>query len=175
MNEEHAKKKEIRKKSLIKQISEGICGHCRKPRGDHSKKNLLRCLYTSDYNLYHAILKIKELEEQVKIKEKEAEKLAKKLKTFKKPDEHFNKIYNSSLDYTYYLIQIADEDVNVIAPFKHQGDLCVQNERFGLIRWGSQVDLVLPLTEDFTFELLLENEMHINAGVDRLVKINFPE
>ena len=70
MNEEHAKKKEIRKKSLIKQISEGICGHCRKPRGDHSKKNLLRCLYTSDYNLYHAILKIKELEEQIEDKKK---------------------------------------------------------------------------------------------------------
>ena len=70
MNEEHAKKKEIRKKSLIKQISEGVCGHCRKPRGDHSKKNLLRCLYTSDYNLYHAILKIKELEEQIEDKKK---------------------------------------------------------------------------------------------------------
>ena len=65
MNEEQAKKGETRKKSLIKQISEGICGHCRKPRGEHSKKNLLRCLYTSDYNLYHAILKIRELEEKI--------------------------------------------------------------------------------------------------------------
>ena len=65
MNEEQAKKGETRKKSLIKQISEGICGHCRKPRGEHSKKNLLRCLYTSDYNLYHAILKIRELEEKM--------------------------------------------------------------------------------------------------------------
>ena len=70
MNEEQAKKGETRKKSLIKQISEGICGHCRKPRGEHSKKNLLRCLYTSDYNLYHAILKIKELEEQMEDKKK---------------------------------------------------------------------------------------------------------
>ena len=70
MNEEQAKKKETRKKSLIKQISEGICGHCGKPRGNHSKKNLLRCLYTSDYNLYHAILKIKELEEKTKKNQK---------------------------------------------------------------------------------------------------------
>tara|TARA_R110002051_G_scaffold197681_1_gene265165 strand:- start:783 stop:1499 length:717 start_codon:yes stop_codon:yes gene_type:complete len=83
----------------------------------------------------------------------------------------FNKIYNSSLDYTYYLIQIADEDVNVIAPFKQQGDLCTQNERFSLIRWGSQVDLVLPLDERFTFDLLLEETMHINAGLDKLIKI----
>ena len=83
----------------------------------------------------------------------------------------FNKIYNSSLDYTYYLIQIADEDVNVIAPFKHQGDLCVQNERFSLIRWGSQIDLVLPLDNRYEFEILLEDTMHVNAGLDKLVKI----
>ena len=74
MNEEQANKKETRKKSLIKQISEGTCGHCRKPRGDHSKKNLLRCLYTSDYNLYHAILKIKELEEKMGKSKKKTKK-----------------------------------------------------------------------------------------------------
>jgi len=83
----------------------------------------------------------------------------------------FNQIYVPSLDYTYYLIQIADEDVNVIAPFKHQGDLCAQNERFSLIRWGSQVDLVLPLTSKMDFELVLEDSMHVNAGLDKLVKI----
>ena len=49
MNEEQANEKEIRKKSLIKTISEGVCGHCRKPRGEHSKKNMLRCFYTSYY------------------------------------------------------------------------------------------------------------------------------
>ena len=48
-----------------------------------------------------------------------------------------------------------------------------QNSRFSLIRWGSQVDLVLPLDERFNFELLLENEMHVNAGLDKLIKINF--
>ena len=84
----------------------------------------------------------------------------------------FNQIYVPSLDYTYYLIQIADEDVNVIAPFKHQGDLCAQNERFSLIRWGSQVDLVLPLDSRFDFELVLEDSMHVNAGLDKLLKIN---
>jgi phosphatidylserine decarboxylase len=86
-----------------------------------------------------------------------------------------NKIYVSSLDYTYYLVQIADEDVNVIAPFKHQGDLVSQNERFSLIRWGSQVDLVLPLDERFNFETVLDDTMHVNAGLDKLVKINFKD
>lgn len=84
-----------------------------------------------------------------------------------------NKIYNPILDYTYYIIQIADEDVNVIAPFKQQGDLCTQNERFSLIRWGSQVDLVLPLDKRYTFDLLLDETMHINAGLDKLIKINY--
>lgn len=87
----------------------------------------------------------------------------------------FNQIYVPSLDYTYYLIQIADEDVNVIAPFKKQQDLCVQNERFSLIRWGSQVDLVLPLDTRFNFELVQEEAMHVNAGLDKLVKLNFKD
>ena len=83
-----------------------------------------------------------------------------------------NQVYVPSLDYTYHIIQIADEDVNVIAPFKQQGDLCAQNERFSLIRWGSQVDLVLPLDSRYEFETMLNNTMHINAGLDKLIKIN---
>jgi len=82
-----------------------------------------------------------------------------------------NQIYVPSLDYTYHIIQIADEDVNVIAPFKKQQDLCTQNERFSLIRWGSQVDLVLPLDERFKFDLLLDETNHVNAGLDKLIKI----
>ena len=84
-----------------------------------------------------------------------------------------NEVYVPSLDYTYHIIQIADEDVNVIAPFKKQGELCTQNERFSLIRWGSQVDLVLPLDKRFTFDILLEETMHVNAGLDKLIKINY--
>ena len=94
------------------------------------------------------------------------------LEYLKYNERMWNKIYSPSLDYTYYLIQIADEDVNVIAPFTTtQNDLFVQNERFSLIRWGSQVDLVLPLDERFDFELCLEDAMHIEAGIDKLIKI----
>ena len=75
MNEEQAKEKETRKKSLIKTISEGVCGHCRKPRGEHSRKNMLRCFYSSDYNLYHAILKIKDLEKQIEDMGKKKKKI----------------------------------------------------------------------------------------------------
>lgn len=85
-----------------------------------------------------------------------------------------NTIYSTKLDYTYHLVQIADEDVNVIAHFiNEQNEPVCQNERFSLIRWGSQVDLVLPLDSRFDFELLLDDEMHVEAGLDKLVKINF--
>jgi len=72
---------EVRKKSLIKTISEGVCGHCKKPRGEHSRKNLLRCFYTSDYNLYHAILKIKELEKQIEDMGKKKKKNTKSIES----------------------------------------------------------------------------------------------
>jgi phosphatidylserine decarboxylase len=84
----------------------------------------------------------------------------------------WNKIYSPSLDYTYYLIQIADEDVNVISHFTNdQNDLFAQNERFSLIRWGSQCEMILPFDSRFDFELCLEDHMHICAGEDKLVKI----
>lgn len=96
------------------------------------------------------------------------------LEYLKYNERMWNKIYSPSLDYTYYLIQIADEDVNVISHFTNdQNDLFAQNERFSLIRWGSQVDLILPLDNRYDFELVLEDTMHVNAGLDKLVKINF--
>ena len=98
------------------------------------------------------------------------------LEYLKYNERMWNKIYSPSLDYTYYLIQIADEDVNVISHFTNQqNDLFAQNERFSLIRWGSQVDLVLPLDNRYDFELVLEDTMHVNAGLDKLVKINFKD
>ena len=51
-----------RKISLIKQISAQKCGHCEIPRGEHSRKNLMRCLYTCDLNLYRAYKKLQEQE-----------------------------------------------------------------------------------------------------------------
>ena len=98
------------------------------------------------------------------------------LEYLKYNERMWNKIYSPSLDYTYYLIQIADEDVNVISHFTNkQHDLFAQNERFSLIRWGSQVDLVLPLDNRFDFDLVLEDTMHVNAGLDKLVKIIFKD
>lgn len=95
------------------------------------------------------------------------------LEYLKYNERMLNTIYSPSLDYTYHVLQIADEDVNVIAPFAEQGSLLTQNQRFSLIRWGSQCDLVLPLDSRFKFELTQNDHMHVEAGVDELVKINF--
>jgi phosphatidylserine decarboxylase len=96
------------------------------------------------------------------------------LEYLKYNERMYNKIYVPGLDYTYYLMQIADEDVNVIAHFtQDQQDCFDQNERFSQIRWGSQVDLILPLEDDMTFELCQKDTWHVEAGVDKLVKIKF--
>jgi phosphatidylserine decarboxylase len=84
----------------------------------------------------------------------------------------WNKIYIPSLDYTYYVVQIADEDVNVIVPFTtEQNEMFTQNERFSLIRWGSQTELILPLDDRFEFSLCQDTTYHVEAGLDKLVKI----
>jgi len=82
-----------------------------------------------------------------------------------------NTIVNGA--YTYYLIQIADSDVNVISPFStDQGTHYFQNERFGTVRYGSQVTLILPLADCFEFEPLEKVERHVEAGIDKLVHIH---
>jgi len=85
-----------------------------------------------------------------------------------------NTIYSPSLDYTYHVVQIADEDVDVISHFtQEQNELYCQNDRFSLIRWGSQCDLVLPLDDRYDFELCLKDHMHVEAGIDKLIHVSF--
>lgn len=95
------------------------------------------------------------------------------LEYLKYNERMLNEFYIPSLDYKYYVLQIADEDVNVIAPFHEQVTPLVQNERFSLIRWGSQCDLVLPLDDKFNFELCQDDHVHVEAGIDQLVKVTF--
>lgn len=37
----------------LKEIGKRKCPHCKEEYGEHSKKQFLRCLYTSDYNFFH--------------------------------------------------------------------------------------------------------------------------
>jgi phosphatidylserine decarboxylase len=83
-----------------------------------------------------------------------------------------NRIMCSSLGLTYYLLQIADYDVGCITPFDLDQNVCMaQNQRFSQIRFGSQVDLIIPLSDRCEFQTMQEVGVHIEAGVDPLVKV----
>ena len=83
-----------------------------------------------------------------------------------------NRIYSSALRQHYYLLQVADYDVDSITPFNlKQNQPFAQNQRFSQIRYGSQVDLIVPLSADVDFEPLLETGVHVQAGIDPLIRI----
>jgi len=84
-----------------------------------------------------------------------------------------NRIYNMDLQQYYYVLQIADYDVDCITPYRlKQNQPLAQNQRFSQIRYGSQVDLIIPLSEGFEFEPLIDAGMHVEAGMDPLVKVS---
>jgi phosphatidylserine decarboxylase len=83
-----------------------------------------------------------------------------------------NQVFVPMMQYKYYIIQTADSDVSEIALFDVEQNRPVQqNERFGAVRYGSQVDLVLPIDKRFQFQTLCSEEVHVEAGIDALVRI----
>jgi len=83
-----------------------------------------------------------------------------------------NRIYSIELGQPYYVLQIADYDVDSITPFRiKQNQHFAQNQRFSQIRFGSQVDLIIPLSERWEFRPLVAPGLHVEAGVDPLVRI----
>lgn len=83
-----------------------------------------------------------------------------------------NTIFSMELGQEYYILQIADYDVDCITPFNlKQNRTFSQNQRFSQIRYGSQVDLIIPLSETLEYVPLLKTGMHVEAGVDPIVKI----
>lgn len=83
-----------------------------------------------------------------------------------------NRVYSPFLGQHYYILQIADYDVDCITPFNLGQNLPIgQNRRFSQIRFGSQVDLIVPLSERWRFEPLHETGTHVEAGLDPLIRI----
>ncbi|MFB9903897.1 phosphatidylserine decarboxylase [Allokutzneria oryzae] len=75
----------------------------------------------------------------------------------------------------YYVVQIADYDVDCITPFSlAQNQPVSHGRRFSQIRYGSQVELVIPLSERIEFTPLQREGVHVQAGVDPLVRVGFP-
>lgn len=83
-----------------------------------------------------------------------------------------NRVYVPRLGSHYYILQVADYDVDCITPFSHKQNTPVaQNQRFSQIRFGSQVDLIVPLSERYELETLEDNETHVSAGLDPLIRV----
>ena len=86
-----------------------------------------------------------------------------------------NTIYFPYLNQPYYLLQIADFEVDVISHFRDQNEYFTQGERFSAIHLGSQVDLIIPFINPILeFESMVDDKIrfHVEAGVDELVKIH---
>jgi len=86
-----------------------------------------------------------------------------------------NEIMAPHLNQKYYMMQIADFEVDVIAHFGGQHDFFTQGERFSVIKFGSQVDLVIPFMSKRKFKSLIPDDgeiWHVQAGVDAIVQIS---
>ncbi|MDQ3939866.1 MAG: phosphatidylserine decarboxylase [Actinomycetota bacterium] len=87
-----------------------------------------------------------------------------------------NRVCSTQLAHTYYVLQVADYDVDCILPFElKQNRPTFQGQRFSTIRYGSQVDLIIPLSERFDFTPIQQVGMHVEAGIDPLVGISARE
>ena len=83
-----------------------------------------------------------------------------------------NRIDSPGLGGPYYVLQIADYDVDSITPFElKQNQPCLQGQRFSQIRYGSQVDLIIPLSDDYELVPTQAVHSHVEAGIDTLVAI----
>lgn len=83
-----------------------------------------------------------------------------------------NRIDAPSLNRSYYLLQVADYDVDSITPFElAQNQPFSQGQRFSQIRFGSQVDLIVPLAGEDDLIFLLPTGCHVEAGVDPVIEI----
>jgi phosphatidylserine decarboxylase len=83
-----------------------------------------------------------------------------------------NRVDSIQLGQSYYIIQIADYDVDSITPFElKQNQPYAQGQRFSQIRYGSQLELIIPLSTQYDFMTTQATEAHVEAGVDPLIAI----
>jgi phosphatidylserine decarboxylase len=83
-----------------------------------------------------------------------------------------NRVDSYLLGGPYYVLQIADYDVGTITPFElKQRQPVDQGHRFSMIRYGSQVDLIIPLNDRYELATVQPTGHHVEAGVDPLVRV----
>jgi phosphatidylserine decarboxylase len=73
---------------------------------------------------------------------------------------------------TCYIIQIADIAVNKISNWVRIGDIVTKGQRIGIIKMGSQVDIVLPASRVLP---LIKVGQKVKAGETILAKAKFEQ
>jgi phosphatidylserine decarboxylase len=87
-----------------------------------------------------------------------------------------NTIVSPELQLAYQVLQIADYDVDCVAHFQQKQNRHVeQTAPFSQVRFGSQVDLVIPLVPHLEYVLTQEDGVHVEAGIDPLVRLRAVE
>jgi phosphatidylserine decarboxylase len=93
------------------------------------------------------------------------------LKYLFKNEKLVSTIYCPEIRGKYYIVQVADKDVDCCVNWG-DGDILQQGERFGMIRWGSQVDLVIPLIDkNLKYEILVKPYQHVEGGLDKIISL----
>src|SRR3989442_6217128 len=83
-----------------------------------------------------------------------------------------NRIDSIELAQSSYVLQVADQDVDHITPFVLKQTQAVgQRQRLSQARFGSQVDVIVPLSARFDFDTVAEIGDHVKAGVDPIIKV----
>jgi phosphatidylserine decarboxylase len=83
-----------------------------------------------------------------------------------------NRIDSLQLGGSYWVLQIADYDVDCITPFNlKQNQTVDQGQRFSQIRYGSQVDLIVPLSKRYALSTVHSTGDHVEAGLDVLIEV----
>jgi phosphatidylserine decarboxylase len=87
-----------------------------------------------------------------------------------------NTVHSPHLTDPYFILQIADYDVDRITPFQlRQHEPLQQGRRFSQIRYGSQVDLIVPLSPRYELAAIHEAGTHVEAGIDPVITIEWRE
>ncbi len=68
------------------------------------------------------------------------------------------------------LVQIASRLVRKIVPFKKEGDIVSQGTRIGVIKFGSQVDMVIPDLQNIQIKIKVGD--HVYAGKSIIATLN---
>ena len=86
-------------------------------------------------------------------------------------ERRLNVCWCAGMNYTYYVVQIADSDVDCIVSMNPARTASfLQNERFGQIRWGSMCVLIMPLDKRYRFKPMQPIGQHVECCTDALVR-----